>query len=104
MDSLTKCSSVSEEVTLGMVSLEISTRLLLTRESTPSLMIIIFQEEAKSHHHSSRPLKNLEFLFQYFLPTMHLLHFVWTNLSTCHSLLRDKGSPRFACFCWCGSY
>jgi len=59
MGSNTKCSSVSEEVTLGTVSSAISTRLLLTRESTPSLMIVNFKEGMKSNHHSTMPLKKM---------------------------------------------
>ncbi|RHN52435.1 hypothetical protein MtrunA17_Chr6g0480531 [Medicago truncatula] len=82
MDSLTKCSLVLGALTLGTVLPEISTRLLLTRESIPSLMTMIFKEEMKSHHHSSRPLMNLGFLFLCFLSTMPVLRFVWTNLST----------------------
>jgi len=90
LHSLTKSSSVSEEVTLGTVSPAISTRLLLTRESIPSLMTMIFSEEMKSYHHSSRPLKNPGFLFPYYLQTMHLLHFVWTNLSTSFTATRQR--------------
>ncbi|KEH16068.1 transmembrane protein, putative, partial [Medicago truncatula] len=103
MDSLTKCSSVLGALTLGTVLPEISTRLLLTRESIPSLMTMIFKEEMKSHHHSSRPLMNLGFLFLCFLSTMPF--FVLFGRTCPHnSLLQDKGSPRFACFLRRGTY
>jgi len=52
MDSPTRFSSTSGAVTLVTVLLVISTRLLMTRESTHSLMIVIFREEMKSHHRS----------------------------------------------------
>jgi len=90
MDSLTKCSSVLGALTLGTVLRAISTRLLLTRESIPSLMTMIFKEEMKSHHHSSRPLKNLGFLFLCFLSTMPLQNFAWTNLFTLFIVTRQR--------------
>ncbi|RHN52425.1 hypothetical protein MtrunA17_Chr6g0480411 [Medicago truncatula] len=95
MSTNTKYSSISEEVTLGTVSPAISTRLLMTRESTPSLTIMNFKEGMKSHHHFSRPLKSLGFLLLCFLSTMPLLHFVWTNLSTSFTATRQ----RVASFC-----
>jgi len=88
LGSNTKCSSVLGALTLDTVLLEISTRLLLTRESIPSLMTTIFKEEMKSHQ--KMPLKNPGFLFPYCLQTMHLLHFVWTNLSTSFIATRQR--------------
>jgi hypothetical protein len=47
MDSPMTCSLVLKVVTLVMVLLEISTKLLMTRESTPSLMTESFKEVLK---------------------------------------------------------